>query len=325
MNETIRQFIITQTKATEIAQQQILQTLWSGYGAIIRVALLGSEHRSIIVKYVSLPNRRHHPRGWNSDLSHQRKVTSYQVEMGWYRDWASQCTQDCRVPAVLGVMQVGDDCVMLLEDLDLAGYHERVTEPVLDDIRVCVRWLANFHARFLGLQPTGLWPVGTYWHLDTRPEEWAALAEGSLKQQAAVIDQRLRDCPYQTIVHGDAKLANFCFSTDRSHVAAVDFQYVGAGCGMKDLAYLMSSFMDEAACDQHDAALLDEYFSVLSNGVEKQHPQVDIDELVRQWRQLYPVAWADFYRFLKGWCPDHWKIHAYSKRLAAGTMKDMES
>lgn len=28
------------------------------------------------------------------------------------------------------------------------------------------------------------------------------------------------------------------------------------------------------------------------------------------------VAWTDFFRFLQGWSPGHWKIHRYSERLA---------
>lgn len=36
---------------------------------------------------------------------------------------------------------------------------------------------------------------------------------------------------FQTFVHGDAKLANFCFGSN--NVAAVDFQYVGKGIGVK--------------------------------------------------------------------------------------------
>jgi len=40
-------------------------------------------------------------------------------------------------------------------------------------------------------------------------------------------------------VHGDAKLANFCFSRDGKKVAAVDFQYVDGGCGMKDLSRII--------------------------------------------------------------------------------------
>ena len=52
-------------------------------------------------------------------------------------------------------------------------------------------------------------------------------------------------------------------------------------------------------------------------GLEKQGlaKHIDMADLEQQWRALYPVAWADFLRFLQGWKPGHWKIHRYSKRM----------
>ena len=43
---------------------------------------------------------------------------------------------------------------------------------------------------------------------------------------------------------------------------------------------------------------------------------VDTDTLECDWRAMYPLAWTDFHRFLKGWSPGHWKINSYSERLA---------
>jgi thiamine kinase-like enzyme len=116
-------------------------------------------------------------------------------------------------------------------------------------------------------------------------------------------------------VNGDAKLANFCFSDD-GRVAAVDFQYVGGGCGMKDVAYFLGSCLCEDECERQEAALLDYYFRALEAALETRAKQVDFSALEANWRDLYPVAWTDFFRFLQGWSPGHWKIHRYSERLA---------
>ena len=117
-------------------------------------------------------------------------------------------------------------------------------------------------------------------------------------------------------MHGDAKLANFCFSEDGSKVAAVDFQYVGGGCGMKDVAYFISSCLDEDDSERMEQALLDRYFERLQAALASVGSDVDFEALHKDWRALYPVAWTDFYRFLQGWSPGHWKIHRYSERLA---------
>jgi Ser/Thr protein kinase RdoA (MazF antagonist) len=158
--------------------------------------------------------------------------------------------------------------------------------------------------------------VGTYWHLDTRPDELAALEDRDLKAAASAIDQTLNSARYQTLVHGDAKLANFCFSRSGDQVAAVDFQYVGGGCGMKDVAYFIGSCLYEDECERHEEALLDYYFDLLAKALVQRESAVDAAALEQEWRSLYPVAWTDFHRFMKGWSPGHWKIHSYSERLA---------
>lgn len=120
---------------------------------------------------------------------------------------------------------------------------------------------------------------------------------------------------HQTFVHGDAKLANFCFSSDGEQVAAVDFQYVGGGCGMKDVAYFLGSCMDEKECEELEAELLDYYFSILKSVLNEQKPQIDFEGIEQEWRELYPYVWADFSRFLLGWSPGHQKLNAYTKKM----------
>ncbi|MCH9681274.1 MAG: phosphotransferase, partial [Deltaproteobacteria bacterium] len=210
----------------------------------------------------------------------------------------------------------GDEVFMVLEDLDAAGFGTRRTHVTDVEIEACLRWLAEFHATFLGQRPQGLWPIGTYWHLDTRPDELEALPAGALKDAAATLDRTLNETRFQTFVHGDAKLANFCFSADGRQVAAVDFQYVGGGCGMKDVAYFISSCLDEDQSEQLEQSLLDRYFEHLERALSERGTAVEFRALHDDWRALYPVAWTDFYRFLQGWSPGHWKLHRYSERLA---------
>jgi len=168
----------------------------------------------------------------------------------------------------------------------------------------------------MGAQPDGLWPTGAYWHLATRPDELDALDDGPLKAAAEAIDRKLAASAFQTFVHGDAKLANFCFSDDGRQAAAVDFQYVGGGCGMKDLAYFIGSCLDESDSERMEQELLDRYFALLQAALTHAGKSLDFGALEEDWRSLYPVAWTDFHRFLQGWSPGHWKLHRYSERLA---------
>ncbi len=325
MADLIHEKILSATAADHAQREETLQSLWSGYGEIVRYSLSGSNAcaDSAVVKWVSPPTKAHHPRGWNTDRSHQRKLRSYDVEMHWYQHFSRQCGEYCRVPVVYGVYQYPVEhhvhTVMVLEDLDAAGYHLRADTLDLSGVKQCLRWLANFHATFMEQAPDGLWPVGSYWHLDTRPDEFEAMPEGALKTAAKDLDRRLNESGFQTLVHGDAKVANFCFAADGS-VAALDLQYVGGGCGIKDVAYFLGSCMDEESCERYEKECLDFYFAILQQALVRQQAEVDFTLLEEEWRSLYPVAWTDFYRFLQGWMPGHSKINAYTLKLAEAVL-----
>ncbi len=316
-------FILKATGAESCLLIEKIQALWSGYGSILRYGLEGGHYSTVVVKHVSLPKAGRHPQGWNSDLGHQRKVRSYKVETAWYENWSHRCDNSCRIPRCLNVEHVGDEVVMVLEDLDSAGYplrHSRIDWALIE---LGLSWLANFHAEFLGENPEGLWKVGTYWHLDTRPDELKALGNSPLKRAAAKMDMLLRQSPYQTFVHGDAKLENFCFSHDGKEVAMVDFQYTGRGCGMKDVAYFLSSCLSEAECEKQETRLLDSYFNSLRDALLLRKKSDIADSLEEDWRHLYPIAWADFHRFLQGWSPGYWQPGGYSERLTRNVVENI--
>lgn len=310
-----------------------LQELWSGYGSIARYRIDTSsnpqnhsqnkaqDHFFIIVKSIHPPSQQQHPRGWNTDLSHQRKLRSYQVESHWYQQWAPRCKPQSRVPACYGVIDISQShqCI-LLEDLDSQGFEHRHSELSADQCLPCLKWLANFHATFIRQNDNSswvqqLWPQGSYWHLATRPDEWKAMVQSPLKQAAAHIDTELTNSQFTTLIHGDAKVANFCFSADAQEVAAVDFQYVGAGCGVKDVVYFLGSCLSEKDCERHHSRLLDSYFYELRQALTQSKRGLDLNALEHDWRFRYPLAWADFQRFILGWSPNHKKNHPFAQRM----------
>lgn len=311
MNPNFKDYLLKYMQAKSFSKKEHIQSLWSDYGSIDRYFLENENREQVVIKHIDIRQASSHPRGWHSNLSHQRKIRSYEVETTWYKQYAARCTRFCKVPKLIGAFKDGQEQWIVLEDLSLR-FPEKLTQVNLDQIKVCLHWLAHFHTTFLQETPENLWPIGSYWHLDTRPEEFEALEEGPLKKRAKQIDQLLNTCTYQTLIHGDAKLANFCFSADHQQVAAVDFQYIGKGCGIKDVMYFLSSCLSGAELAALEQELLDYYFSILQSATSSKLSQAEFQALEAEWRKLYAFAWADFVRFLLGWMPGHYKLHEYS-------------
>lgn len=237
-----------------------IQSLWNGYGELNRVVL---ETGPVIVKWARPPREA------------TAKRASYANELKFYQT----IRPSSRVPKLLASRVTPDeDWLLVLEDLDAAGFHRRTDAAHGKDLEAVLHWLAEFHVQFLG-RP---WPArGTYWHLEARREELAAIEDPVLRGVAPELDARLATARFQTLVHGDAKDENFCFSADH-RVAAVDFQYFGYGPGIVDIAYLLHGRSEWSTA-------LDTYCHLLPGDV------------ATEWRALYPIACRDFERFLAGW------------------------
>jgi hypothetical protein len=307
--------ILEKTESRSITKIETIQELWSGYGSILRVHLSGGKYNSVIVKNIVQPTLSNHPRGWDTETSNVRKIKSYEVETNWYKRYNEKCDDTCRIPRSIHFWKNGGEQFILLEDLNDAGFPLRKSNLTLSEISGCLSWLANFHATFLNVQPIGLWEIGTYWHLSTRPDEYKKMKGNDVKKAAHKLSAELNNCKYQTLVHGDAKVANFCFGEASMKVAAVDFQYVGAGCGMKDVAYFLGSVLSEEELELLEEELLTKYFKFLRNAVHSRGGELEFFQLEQEWRRLYPIAWADFTRFLMGWMPTHQKLNRYSDKM----------
>ncbi|MEC8024845.1 MAG: oxidoreductase family protein [Myxococcota bacterium] len=292
----------------EVQFVEQIQSLWSGYGLLFR-AHVGEAN--IVVKWISPTSEIHHPRGFVGDFAHQRKLRSYEVERYFYADHSGALQSTCPLPEYLGSRSWGDASILVLSDLQDVGFAANRGGISRSGIHACLQWLAAFHSHFLGRTVPRVWDTGTYWHLETRPEELAVTREPRLKDSAFELDHVLKSSQFQTLVHGDAKLANFCFTSDQSAVAAVDFQYVGGGVGIKDVAYLLSSCLLEDELVEQEAALLECYFKYLDRYLTSRG--ISSAPVIREWRWLYPIAWADFARFLSGWAPGHWKLNEYAE------------
>ena len=120
---------------------------------------------SLIVKSVHLPKQTTHPRGWSGKLGHKRKIRSYQVESAWYRDFAPRFANCCPMPTAFHLESPEHGFLLVLSDLDAAGYSARPTSLENRDLAPYLSWLATFHALGLTSSIEGLWNPGSYWHL----------------------------------------------------------------------------------------------------------------------------------------------------------------
>ena len=341
--------LLSLCKADKAERVERVQSLWSGYGEIVRYKLTNGIAKHVIVKHVNPPTKNgSHPRGWDTDISQMRKLRSYEVEREWYSSWSRLCDDKrSRVAHCYGMAASGDEVEIALEDLDDAGFSRRCSTLSAEEALLCLRWLAHFHAEFMVDRapkkrekegwPKGLWEVGCYWHLATRPDELENMNDCDLKTYASEIDDILNSCRFQTIVHGDAKVANFCFSPSLDDVAAVDFQYVGGGCGMRDVTYFLGSCLTEEECEEKKDYFLDFYFSELEKGLREREKSVSskgkkgkrepisIEEVKKEWTVMFDVAWADFHRFILGWCSSHWKNNSFSQRVSREVVSRIKS
>lgn len=307
----------THFNAPELFKVEQVQVLWSGYGEVARYSIPANDtagEQSIIVKHVALPSAISHPRGWNTQSSHQRKISSYHNEERFYADYAHLCNSHCYLPKHLGSLTISEPKPLILEDLDTLGFNRRFDSANLEQVGVGIRWLAYFHACYIDIPTDNLWPIGTYWHLSTRLDEYDAMVDNELKRAAGRIDARLNAATYQTLVHGDAKIANFCWRQQGHDLAAIDFQYVGKGIGVKDLMYFLGSSLSNEQLAQYGSELIDTYFLLFHKALRHYKKAADGQAIEQEWRTLYPLVWADFYRFLLGWHPQHFKINAYMKQ-----------
>ena len=319
VDTTTKQFLFQQVNASAIVTVKTLQSVWGGHGQLLRLWTDSPDHPSVVLKNIQIDDAANHPRGWNTQTSIARKIKSYQIECNWYEHYANHCPTDCRIPHSLGVLRRTNGYAIIMEDLCQA-YPLTLDTLEPDGIRLCLVWLANFHAHYLGRQNQSkrthpLWPIGTYWHLATRQDEYHSMPKGALKSAASAIDHCLNNAKFQTLVHGDAKVANFRFNEPVTEVAAVDFQYVGLGCGIKDVVYLFSSCLSEEDWAQHESELLGFYFDCLSSALTDKVSADTVAEIRAEWSRLYAIAWADFMRFLMGWSPGHRKLTSYAESL----------
>ncbi|TMO69697.1 phosphotransferase [Pseudoalteromonas aurantia] len=297
--------------------------LWSGCGEVIKADI---DNQHAVIKFSSVPDTLEHPNIRQSLFAKARKAKSYCVERHFYQLYAPRLPYCTATPELLWADECGSENILVFKDFTTQGFHA-VEGVDLEAVGNIVAWLARFHATFLwcDIEPepehTKLWEQGGYWHLATRPDEYEKMPKGDIKRYAVDLDNRLVSQKYRTLIHGDAKQANFAIK--QNAVMGYDFQYVGKGVGLQDIMLLFTSVFSSEQQHVYEEPLLALYFSELHAALKTRY-DIDIKrEIESQWRGAWPIIWSDFYRFLLGWKPNHLKINNYMKRQVNVVMSEL--
>ena len=264
--------------------------LWAGMGYIYDVSVKREFH--IIVKHIVPPPK--HSRSFGD----KRKAVSYEVEANFYRHVAPTLIAENKlsIPVPYHVENDSDNSITICMSR-LEGSPGYLSDE--DQIHVALKWMATLHAATWDkadslVEEKGLQPIGSYWHLDTRPSEHESMPrrgwEGRLKRAARAIDERLKRDQMQCCIHGDLKDANMLFSNNS--VGIYDFQYCGKAPPTVDLAYFFCVAVGDA-----DDAYLEFYHNQLSSllGTSCNPPTLT------QLKESLSIAFCDFQRFMSGW------------------------
>jgi hypothetical protein len=203
----------------------------------------------------------------------------------------------------------------------LAGFHGRSWSLLPDSLEECVLPpLEEAKRRGDGAEVEGaLWLNGGYTYLATRRSEYASLVEDtysewsdalcrplegsglSVAEMAAVF---LTPCgrPIESYIHGDVKSENLFTTENGDEVAFFDFQYVGLGLGVCDLAKLFTCSVPLHMLVEGDEPLSEQL--EMGNGEKDLLRYYRMSLLQDDGGELYP--WETFKRHwetaLVDWC-----------------------
>lgn len=173
--------------------------------------------------------------------------------------------------------------------------------------------------------PRSIWLNGGYTYLATRRTEFSFLADnfdsewslafctsdGTMSVAERVADFFApRGRAFESFIHGDVKAENLFSTKSGEDVAFFDFQYIGMGIGVSDLAKLFTCAVplhmltecklplpNELAMQPPELALLKQYHQILVEGHNKKHDQYEFSDLQRHWE----TALVDWCRFQASW------------------------
>lgn len=242
-------------------------------------------------------------------------------ELRFYRELAS--TAPFRTAACHAAVAADDgttDFVLLLEDVADRHQLDQVVGCTWDEALSVLDKLADFHAQWWGHErlpdlATTFLPVRNDMYVAVLPQlyepGWAVAKEVAadlLTDELRAFGDRWSELcgpmlaevlEPSTLIHGDWRSDNLFVDPNTGELTVIDFQIVGTGSGLSDLAYFVSQSLEPEVSHGRNREICDEYLVRLAGR------GVTIDE-AEAWRQYqialcfcltYPVtvfqSWAD--------------------------------
>ena len=329
----------------KISKEQCIAQLWAGYGTIHSFVISFDDGTTLplVIKRVNPPqddssiSHQRKLKSYTIEANFYNQIAP-QLE-----------NRQCIVPIPYSIRNKdspANSFQFILSDLS-TNYSSSYSSLDRKDTLSALSWLAKFHSAFYqhpiitscgtcssdndihdddeGSNVQIVWSSGGYWHLKTRLDELESVdaSKGNKfscfhpnnSQLAFMIDDRMNESSNTsfTLVHGDYKKDNILFSNDgrnnSSECAVVDFQYCGAGYGMKDVVMLIVSSVSRSTLhEMGEESLLTFYHQEFIKFREQKsdndgNSSIADDGVLNlgAMRKQYELSLLDYVRFMSGW------------------------
>lgn len=204
----------------------------------------------------------------------------YDIEVGWYRDFATASGVNCPLPYYATIGTDEQSFALLLQDMAPASQGDQLAGASLAQVRSALSEAATLHA----YRPTQVRLEETSWVLHGEKNSaylraaiaasYAAFSTrfaGRLSEDILDLGERLtgklasyyeRQPLERCIAHGDMRLDNILYSDDGATACLVDWQTTHLGSAAADVAYLIgTSFADPATRAREERGLVESYLA----------------------------------------------------------------
>lgn len=220
----------------------------------------------------------------------------YEAEVAFYRDMAARTTARTPHCHFAEIVPGTANFVLVIENLSRLVVADEVAGLDLERATVAIGALARIHGSwwdqvdgeefdwiprmwspriegFAGMFPD-LWAMYATKFADTLPPGGREAGQAITSNYATIM--KTLDAKPTTLVHQDFRCDNLMFAPDGTDVTVIDWQSVGRGASVYDLAYFISGSLDTELRRANERALVDEYVRVLARSGG---PSMDAAEL----------------------------------------------